>query len=109
MHAPDHLVVDHINHDGLDNRRANLLLCTFAENCRNTRRTARATSIYKGVHWHKGTQKWAAAIRFENKTYHLGYFDDECAAAKAYDKAARKFHGKFASLNLQDGTAHEIK
>ncbi|MFC1634761.1 AP2 domain-containing protein [Planctomycetota bacterium] len=101
MHAPDHLVVDHINHDGLDNRKANLRLCTFAENCRNARRTARASSKYKGVHWHKGTKKWAAAIRFDNKTYHLGYFDNERAAAKAYDDAAKKLHGEYASLNFR--------
>ena len=109
MHAPDHLVVDHINHDGLCNRKENLRLCTFAENCRNTRRTAGATSKYKGVHWYKANKKWAAAIRFDNKTYHLGYFDNECDAARAYDEAAKKYHGDFATLNLQDGTAKDAE
>jgi len=102
MHAPDHLVVDHINHDGLNNRRRNLRLCTFAENCRNTRRTAPSTSKYKGAHWRKRTKKWAAAIRFDNKTYHLGCFDTELDAGKAYDQAAKKYHGAFASLNFPD-------
>ena len=64
------------------------------------RRTASATSKFKGVHWHKGSRKWAAAIRFNNQTTHLGYFTDEAAAARAYDEAARRLHGDFAALNF---------
>lgn len=107
MRAPEHLVVDHIDHNGLHNRKQNLRLCTFAENCRNTRRTAKSSSKYKGVCWNKRNHKWAAAIRFENKTYHLGYFEDELAAARAYDKGAKKYHGRFASLNFQDSDTNE--
>jgi len=102
MQAPDHLVVDHIDHNGLHNRKQNLRLCTFAQNCRNTRRTAKSSSKYKGVCWNKRNRKWAAAIRFENKTYYLGYFDNELDAAKTYDEAARRLHGAFASLNFPD-------
>ena len=105
--APDHRVVDHIDHDGLNNRKRNLRLCTFAENCRNTRRTAPSTSKYKGVHWNKRRKKWAASIRFDNKTYHLGCFDSELAAALAYDQAAKKYHGAFASLNFPDLTTNK--
>jgi hypothetical protein len=100
MNAPDHLVVDHIDHNGLNNRKKNLRNCTFAENCRNTRLSSGTTSKYKGVHWHKRQKKWAAAIRCNNKTHHLGYFTDEAEAAKVYDKAAKKYHGVFASLNF---------
>ncbi len=110
MNAPDHLVVDHIDHNGLNNRKENLRVCTFAENCRNIKgrslnygRNGRKTSKYKGVHRNKRIKKWAAQITCDNKTYHLGYFTDETAAAKAYDKAAKKYHRKFASLNFTKG------
>jgi hypothetical protein len=98
--APDHLVVDHIDHNGLNNRRANLRLCTFAENCRNLRITRHKTSKYKGVHWHKGQKKWAAQITANGKRHHLGYFAKEIDAAQAYDRAAPKYHGQFAHPNL---------
>jgi len=102
MNAPDHLVVDHIDHNGLNNRKENLRVCTFAENCRNLRSSAVKTSKYKGVHWHKRLRKWAAQITFENKKHHLGYFTDELAAAKAYDCKAAELHGEFASLNFPE-------
>lgn len=98
--APDHLVVDHIDHNGLNNRKSNLRVCTFAENCRNLRNVRRKTSKYKGVCWKKRLKKWAAAISCNNKTYHLGYFKHEMDAALAYDEAARKYHGQFAALNF---------
>jgi hypothetical protein len=98
--APDHLVVDHIDHSGLNNRKQDLRPCTFAQNCRNLRSTAKKTSKYKGVYWYKAQKKWAAQITANKKSHHLGYFSNQTAAARAYDKAARKFHGDFASLNF---------
>ena len=98
--APDHLVVDHIDHNGLNNRNSNLRNATFTQNCQNQRRLSHKTSKYKGVHWNKRQKKWAAQIHCNNKKYHLGYFTNETEAALTYDKAARKFHGEFASLNF---------
>jgi len=98
--APDHLVVDHIDHNGLNNRRSNLRLATFTQNCQNQRRLSHKTSKYKGVHWHKKNKKWAAQIASNKKTYRLGYFTNEIDAAHAYDRAAQKYHGDFASLNF---------
>jgi len=99
MAAPNHLFVDHIDHNGLNNRRSNLRLCTLAQNNRNmVSRTG--SSKYKGVCWHGGTKKWNAKIRLNRKCYHIGLFTDEIAAAKAYDKKAKELHGQFACLNF---------
>jgi len=102
LNAPDHLVVDHIDHNTLNNRKSNLRLATFTQNCQNQRRCSHGTSKYKGVCWHKKCKKWAAAIKCDGKTYHLGYFKDETAAALAYDSAARRLHKSFAALNFSD-------
>jgi hypothetical protein len=98
--APDHLVVDHIDHNGLNNTKSNLRLCTVAQNTRNMLPNSGSTSKYKGVCWNKSVKKWSAAIKFNNKIYRLGYFTDEIAAAKAYDKQAAEFFGEFAYLNF---------
>lgn len=98
-------LVDHINHDGLDNRRCNLRPATHAENRRNmlkrTMRSGRPSlSQYKGVAPKR--QKWRAQIVVDRKEIYLGVFSSEEEAAHAYDKAARQYHGEFALLNFQD-------
>lgn len=96
----DGLVVDHVNRNGLDNRRENLRICTVTENNRNTTSRANSTSKYKGVWWEKARRKWRAVIKFDNKSIHLGSFINEIDAAKAYNEAALKYHGKFANINI---------
>lgn len=103
--APQGSVVDHINGNGLDNRRSNLRLATHRQNCRNRRGAERtSTSSYLGVSWHKKGRKWAAFIceRKDGRgiSTYLGLFASEEDAAKAYDSAARIRFGRFASLNF---------
>ena len=97
--APKGLFVDHIKHNGLDNRKTNLRLCTRRQNNRN-RRPCNKTSKYKGVCWNKHAKKFMASISIDGKNKTLGYFDDQVDAAKAYDKAAKKLFGEFAYLNF---------
>ncbi len=100
MAAPDHLFVDHIDHNGLNNIRSNLRLCSQAQNNCNKISTKGATSKYKGVSWNTAKKKWFAAIQHNGKKYRLGFFTDEIAAAIAYDKKASQLHHKFACLNF---------
>jgi len=98
--APKGLVVDHRNHNGLDNRKQNLRLCTRPENARNQRPQTNRSSKYKGVCWHKNQKKWLARVYSNGVTYHLGSFKSEIAAAKAYDKKAKELFGEYACLNF---------
>lgn len=95
-------MVDHVNGDKLDNRRANLRIATNAQNQAN-RRAVRGTSKFKGVCRQKRPHSkdvWVARIVAGGQQVHLGSFDDEAVAALAYDAAARKHFGQFASLNF---------
>lgn len=102
--APDGLFVDHINHNGLDNRKANLRIVTSQQNSWNKRQgKRRKSSKYKGLSWRKNSQKWGVSICIDYKSKHLGYFEDEKEAAAAYDRAAKKYQGEYAFLNFADG------
>jgi len=100
----DGIHVDHINGDPLDNRRANLRICTKAENMRNRRRNANSTSGFKGVLLMKDTPRkkpWRAQIKTNGRHHRLGYYKTKEEAALAYDAAAKELHGEFARLNFQ--------
>ena len=97
---PANLVIDHINGDGLDNRRANLRLATVAQNAWNSKKR-NPRSGYKGVCYAKDKRLWRAAIVCNRKRIHLGYFKSKSAAAHAYDAAAIKYHKDFAVTNFK--------
>lgn len=98
----DGLEIDHINGNGLDNRRANLRFCTRSQNRMNGRKNADNTSGYKGVTKSKKSPNnpWHAHIKFNGITKHLGNYKTKEDAARAYDAAAKELHGEFCSLNF---------
>lgn len=98
------LVVDHINGNGLDNRRANLRVCTYAQNRANAQFHWRSPKAVKGVDLRgpKGAKVWAAVISEGKKLRTIGLFDSMEGAARAYDDAARKKYGEFARLNYPE-------
>lgn len=91
--------VDHITRNPLDNRIENLRLATQSENHCNRGKFKNNTSGFKGVSWHKYTQKWEAKIMLDGTRKYLGYFDTPEKAALAYNAAARELHGEFAYQN----------
>jgi hypothetical protein len=97
--VPEGFVIDHINRNGLDNRKANLRLATVAQNAQNAGKR-KNRSGYKGVWFAKEKRKWRAAIWKNNKRIYLGYFNSPLEAALTYDHAAKLYHGQFASLNF---------
>ena len=94
------MVADHINHNGLDNRKENLRFATRGQNGANRRAPKNSTSQYLGVYWHKRHKKWSSQVRHNGKRYHLGMFTCEHQAALAYNKKAIEIHGEFANLNV---------
>jgi hypothetical protein len=99
MEFPDNQV-DHINRDGLDNRRDNLRMCTNAENGRNKGNFRNNKSGYKGVHYHIGIKRWVAYITVNYKRISGGCFDTAKDAATRYNELAIIHHGDFAKLNI---------
>lgn len=88
-------LVDHIDNIPLNNLRDNLRLATKATNAYNMKKSKNNTSGYKGVWFHKLSKLWAAEIRINNKKIALGYFHTPEEASKAYDEAAKQYHGEF--------------
>ena len=112
LNAPKGIQVDHINCDGLDNRRSNLRLCSHAENQRHQQIHQKNKTGYKGVKIEKRSNinPYTAQIRVDGRTVYLGCYPNIKAAARAYDAAALKYHREFAMTNemlklYQDGIA----
>ncbi len=101
LDVPEGKFVDHVNHNGLDNRRANLRVATMQQNSWNKRKQrGNYSSQYKGVTWFKRAGKWQVRINCNGRTILIGYFYDEKAAVRAYDVKAAELYGEYAALNL---------
>ena len=98
---PDELI-DHINGVKTDNRVENLRAATCKENDRNRKAYKGFSSKYKGVSWHKGSQKWRSYLKLNERQEHLGLYVSEEEAARVYDKAAREQFGEYACLNFPE-------
>lgn len=102
MNNPINKIIDHINHNGLDNRISNLRVCSHSENMQHRKVGVKGSSIYKGVSLNKRDNLYYSAIKNNKITYYLGCFKKEIEAAACYDNYAKIFHGDFAVLNGVD-------
>lgn len=93
------VLVDHLNHNILDNRTENLRVADFSQNQANKLKQPGKSSIYKGVSYNKKNHKWEAHCTKDQKKYSLGYHLTEVEAALAYNIKAKEFFGEFALLN----------
>jgi hypothetical protein len=97
MRPPIGFVVDHINHDMLDNRRCNLRICTQSQNEANKKINITNTSGKKGVSFDKKNNKWRATIRINHINVVIGWYSDIDKAGEAYLAKAKEIYGEFAS------------
>jgi len=102
-------LVDHIDHNGLNNQRNNLREATKMQNCKNRTSSDGSSSKFLGVCLFRSGGikiperiRWIAAIAIDGKSKHLGIFENEEDAARAYDDAAKIHHGQWANLNFKE-------
>lgn len=102
-------LTDHENHNGLDNRRANLRAASRGDNLRNQRPLRGGSSPYKGVTRRRDTGRWQAQIKLAGRNVRLGCYETDLDAALAYDVAARHYFGEFACPNFPEGIAAMVE
>lgn len=100
LDAPKGLDVDHINGDGLDNRRTNMRTATRSQNLWNRRMNRNNTSGFQGVSFWAGRGKWVATIVQYRRRTIIGQFDSAEEAAMARDRAVIELRGEFGRLNF---------
>lgn len=100
MNPPPGMEVDHIDGNKLNNQKVNLRLVVRCHNMQNKGKTTRNKSGYKGVHWNG--RKWIASIGVNATTKYIGSYDTKEGAARAWNEAAKLYHGEFAKLNPVD-------
>ena len=102
IRCPKGMMVDHVNGNGLDNRRENLRICTMSQNMMNRDKTNQNSTGFKGV-YKTGDSKlnpYSAKIQKDKKVYSLGHYKTAEEAARVRDRKAIELHGKFAYTNF---------
>lgn len=102
MDVPKGKICNYIDTNRLNLQKSNLRVCTQAQNLQNQQVQHKCkSSIFKGVSYLKGRNRWQAYIKVNGKDVHLGTFKIEMNAALAYDDASRKYYGEFARPNFK--------
>jgi hypothetical protein len=102
LSIPSNMEGDHIDHNGLNNQRRNLRICTHAQNMCNQPSNKNSSSKYLGVTLNKqvkSKKKWRSQIRFNGAILRMGSYSTQEEAAGAYNKKAEELFGEFANLN----------
>lgn len=101
MNAKPGEQIDHLDGNGLNDQKYNLRIVNNSQNHMNSKKHLDGLNKYKGISWNKRKKKWVATICLNYKHIHLGFFINELDAARAYDEAAKKYHGEYARLNFE--------
>lgn len=99
MSAVKNQIIDHEDHNGLNNQKSNLRYVTTSQNSMNQRLRKNNASGFRGVYFHKVAKKYHAQIKVDGKRKSLGLFDKSLDAAIAYNNAAITFYKEYAQLN----------
>ncbi len=91
--------VSHIDGNGLNNQKANLLVSNASALQQGRYKRAGTSSKYIGVYWRRDLMKWHARIYIAKKYLHIGFFGSDVEAARAYNDKALRFFGASARLN----------
>ncbi len=83
--------VDHVNGDGLDNRRSNIRVCTRSQNMANRKA--------KGMYWDKGRNRWVVRVYVNRKVVFYGRYKGEAEASEAYIDAKKLHHKEFVRVD----------
>lgn len=95
------IIVDHIDHNTINNQKNNLRKCSTAQNCRNSKLSKNSTTKYKGVYFNKKIKRYQVFITINRKHISGGpSFTSKNAAAERYNELAVIHHGEFAKLNV---------
>lgn len=100
-------IIDHIDGNGLNNRRGNLRKATIKQNVRNSRVASNNNTGYKGVSKDGWTNLWRVWIEVDGKRISGGRFASKNEAAVKYNELAKQYFGDFARLNVIEASKEE--